>query len=131
MDKEDIPKQAKLFGVYLVGEQPSELVSTRYEDALRYSNIAVKPQDKALLAFIMKHPWVLRFVDAGLALIRPYSEVRRRLYVMFAVLESTPEYADFFFSQKRRRLYIFTVIYSGVKATLKTVFGMLLVKVIK
>ncbi len=41
-------------------------------------------------------------LDAGLAVADPHSELRRRLYLMFAILESSPEYHELFLPPRPR-----------------------------
>jgi len=67
-------------------------------------------------------------IDSGLALIKPHSEVRRRLYLMFAILESTPEYWKYFIPVRRSGWYIITIIGVGLRSVLRAIFGVILVK---
>ena len=47
-----------------------------------------------LLRRAIRQPWLLGFIDGALALRRPGSGLRRRLRLMFAILETSPFYCD-------------------------------------
>ena len=52
--------------------------------------------------FVQRHPWTLPFIDAGAGILRPDSGVRQRLFLMTAILEATPLYAEFFLAPAPR-----------------------------
>lgn len=122
--------EAELFGRYLAKDTPSKKIIALYEKAMDRTVGKVSVSDARALAFVCRHSWAIGFVDAGLAIVRPQSEVRRRLYVMFSILEATPEYAMQFLPQDQPWWYIFVVAWAGVKAAAKALLGIALVKVI-
>jgi hypothetical protein len=128
---EKLQHEARLFATYLVKRPPSNLIIKRYVDALRHNPQTLNRQDSRLLDFIHMHPWSLGYIEAGLALRQPYSEVRRRLYVMLAILESSPDYTTAFLPQQRSLWYMGVVLYAGLRACCKTVAGLLFVGVFR
>ena len=88
-------EQGMAFGRYLLGDAPSE-------DALRLfvrAAATLPPLDQRearLAAFLLRNRWAIGPVDAALALMRPASPVRGRIFLMLAVLECLPEYAPRF-----------------------------------
>ena len=87
--------EAMRFGRYLVGTAPSEELAERYATA--HAHVLREPPtpaDEAILAFVHAHPWSLPLLDAGTALMRSAPRLRRKLLVMMAILEATPEHAD-------------------------------------
>ena len=124
----DIQEEAKIFANYLVRREASPQALRLYENAIGKS----KPNktDQKLLNFMYNHPNSIGFIDAGLIITNPESEARRRLYVMLAILEASPEHADLFLPKKRNPFYILTFIYSGIRAVVKAVLGFILVKVV-
>ena len=87
--------EAVRFGRYLVGAAPSEELAERYERA--HAHVLREPPtraDEAVLAFVRAHPWSLPLLDAGTALVRGAPLLRRKLLVMMAILEATPEHAE-------------------------------------
>ena len=119
--------EAEVFARYLIHRQASPQAVQIYTDSLRSSQ--PNAADQKLLQFMIKHPRLIGLIDAGLVFHNPTSEARRRLYVMLAILEASPENSDLFLPKQRRPLYIFFVIYAGVRAVIKAVLGLLLVKV--
>jgi len=125
---DSLESEAQLFAHYLIGRLANSQTVRLYEAAMADS----KPDktDKKLLNFMMSHPWSIGLIDAGLVFHNSASEARRRLYVMFAILEASPEYYDLFLPAKQSPLYIFVIFYSGVRAVVKAGLGIVLVKVI-
>lgn len=88
-------EEAARLGRYLVGAAPSDELAGRYARA--HGHVLRQPPtpaDEAVLAFAHAHPWSLPLLDAGTALGRSAPLLRRKLLVMTAVLEATPEHAD-------------------------------------
>ena len=86
--------EAARFGRYLVGGAPSEELVERYARAHAHVlREPATPADQAVLAFVRAHPWSLPLLDAGTALVRGAPLLRRKLLVMMAILEATPEHA--------------------------------------
>ena len=63
-----------------------------------------------------------------MSFFKPDSELRRRIYVMFAVLESSPKYHRYFLPQKHSFLYVFVIFLLGIRAILRLVTGFVVVK---
>jgi len=119
--------EAKVFTHHLVGQDASPQVIQIYKAAMASS----KPDATAakLLHFMVRHPFSIGFIDAGLVFHDSTSEARRHLYVLLAILEASTEYGDQFLPKNRNPFYIFIICYSGLRAAIKAVFGLILVKV--
>jgi hypothetical protein len=122
--------QAARFGKYYLGHEPNEMAIDLYVRAMAANPEKPTPTDERLMDFVFAHPWSLGFIDAGLALFRPHAELRRRLFIMFALLESIPEYTDYFLPEERSGLYIFVVMWCGIRAACRAACGALLIKAI-
>jgi hypothetical protein len=120
--------EAQIFARYLIKRQPTSGVIKLYERGVSQNKPGAS--DEKLLAFLRRHPRLTGLVDAGLVFYRPHSEVRRRIYVMLAILESSPEYHDSFLPAKRSPFYLFFVAYSGLRAIIKSLCGLVLVKAV-
>ena len=120
--------EARIFTRYLVRRGASAQAVRLYKTAVSGS----KPDkaDEKLLNFMRTHPSSIGFIDAGLVFHDPSSEARRRLYVMLAILEASPENHDLFLPKKRSSFYLFIIFFSGGRAILRAACGLLLVKVI-
>ena len=123
-----LEKQARTFTRYLIHKDVNSQAIQLYKVAMRNS----KPDntDNKLLNFMMSHPSCIGLIDAGLVFHNSSSEVRRRLYVMLAILEASTEYYDLFLPKKRSPFYVFVILYSRIRAILKATLGLILVKVI-
>jgi hypothetical protein len=120
-------KEALVFGRYLLGEEPSAQAIDLYVQAMEKLNILVAGSDERLLRMVLNFPWMLEFADAGLALVKPSSVIRRKLLIMLAILETLPQYTSLFFPERTSFLNIF---FAGCRASFKAVFGIILVKLV-
>jgi hypothetical protein len=89
--------EARLFGRYLVGREPSPAHVERYVAAC-HTHFAspLAPEDAAVLAWIRHRPWSIGMLDAACGLLRPGGALRNRVLLMAAILETSPEFADDF-----------------------------------
>jgi hypothetical protein len=86
--------EARQFSRYLIGAEPSDALVARYCDANAILFAAPpSPRDRARLAFAAAHPWAIPLLDAALAVSDPTSLFRKKLLVMMAILETTPQFA--------------------------------------
>lgn len=122
--------EAAVFSRYLIKKLPNQTATQVYVKAMKAHRQSLETKDQKLLAFVIAHPWSLGFIDAGLPFYRPYSEVRRRLYIMLAILEANPAYHDNFLPVKRSFWYWLFVGYSGVRAIVKAIIGSIMVRVV-
>lgn len=92
-DAADLRREAGWFARYLIGAVPSDALVERYIRA--NAKVLHEPptaRDEAVLAFVHRHPWSLGWLDAGTAFTRGAPLLRRKLVVMMAILEATPEH---------------------------------------
>ncbi len=128
--QDSIKKEAITFTRHIIGQQPSEAAVQLYVRAIEQQKNALNKNDQRLLAIITKKPGTTSYIDAGLAFLYPHSEVRHRLYLMFAILESLPEYTEYFLPVNRSPWYIFVVIGAGLQSIFKAIVGIMIVKVV-
>lgn len=127
---DDTAVQAGTFARYLIGHMPHAHAIILFTEAMADVSAPISTHDKKLLAFILKHPWAIGPIDGALALLRPQSEVRRRIYIMFSILEARPEYTEHFLPRRSTWWSWLFMMYTGVIAVLKTIIGIVLVKVV-
>ena len=90
-------REAALFGRHLVGRAPGEELCARYVAAHRaLLGEPVGARDRAILEFLHGHPGTLPFLDAAAGVLAPRSLLRRKVLLMTAVLEATPDFVDDF-----------------------------------
>lgn len=117
-------------GAYLVGSQPSKKLIDRYVEAIKNSSSQVSHKDQKLLTYLVRNPWSIGIIDAALPFYRPHSEVRRRIYVMLAILEASPSYTEKFLPVQRNPLYFFYIAWVGFKAAVKMLVGSVWVRLV-
>jgi len=81
---------------HLVGRPCPDDVAARYERAVRDLDLRLSPWEQAVWSAACRFQPLLACLDAGVALWDREGMVRRRLLVMFALLEATPDHADRF-----------------------------------
>jgi hypothetical protein len=125
----NIDKEAAIFSKYLINALPTQADIKLYKDAVA-SSPSISKSDQKLLAYIHKHPWSLRFIDAALPFYRPHSEVRRRIYLILAILEASPDHSDAFIPNRKSPLYILRVGISMMGAIVKLACGLVIVRTV-
>lgn len=102
MMSKDIPssiaREANCFTRYLVGRSASEAICARYVEAQHTLDLDQpgSPFDHRLLKAASAHPMICAWLDTAAALLAKDSMMRKRLFVLAALLETQPEYADHF-----------------------------------
>lgn len=125
-----LEQEADILGTYLLKQSPNSLVKTLYAKAIQKASAPVHINDQKLLKFILRQNWSIGLVDSGLAFMNPSSEVRRRIYIMFAILESMPDYYDRYLPKHRAKFYLFVIAFTGIQAVIKALIGSVLIKII-
>jgi hypothetical protein len=123
--------EAKRFGRYLIGQEPTQVVVDRYVAAMAASHTALSDRDRRRLQFVAGHPAWLSIVDAGVALLDPGSSLRWRLLVMTAILEATPEHTGEFLPVRRRPWYALRVALIAARAAFRGAIGIVVVTLIR
>ena len=87
--------EAIVFGKYLVDRVPAEALIDRYCRANEelFAAAADDPADPDV-AFAREHPWAIAMLDAAAGLRGGESLLRKKLLVMTAIVETTPEYVE-------------------------------------
>lgn len=124
--------EAKRFSSYLIGVTPDDVVVARYVEAILpgLDRAQISKRDERLLVLTTRFPWLIGSIDGGLALLDPTSEVRRRILVMFALLEANPAYTRYFLPRKRSPFYAVVVLLLGIRASYRALLGIAIVKVV-
>ena len=123
-----VDEEAAIFARYLVRRAAPVDVVARYRDAVR--RLFPEPddaRDRALLAFVRRHPWSVGSLDAAAALVAPGSRLRQRLLVMAALLETTPDGATEFLPREPTRGELaLRLPVIGIGAAARLLFGLVL-----
>ena len=122
-------EEAALFSRYLAGGGTgSREVVERYIDACRKLRLDhAAGQDLGLLVFVSRHPSSLPLLDAACGIVHPEALLRKKLFLMLALLETTPAHATLFIAQPRPFLRaVGRLALYGASASLKILAGLML-----
>lgn len=123
-------KEADLFARYLgAGAGDADLLK-RYTKALAELQIPVSSNEQELLNRIKHHPFLLPYVDAGLAYLNPTHTVRRRILLMSALMETEVQYTHLFLTTQNISYPLLSFLYRCCLAFFRGVTGVLLLKII-
>lgn len=92
---DELRTEAIAFGRYLVDREPAEELIERYCHA---NQVLFAGQgsdaDRAVLEFARRHAWAIPMLDAAAGLTAHDSLLRKKLLVMTAIVETTPDHVD-------------------------------------
>jgi hypothetical protein len=122
-------REARRLARYLIGEDPLPGEAARYALALDAAALPLeRERDRRLWALAMSSTTALGLVDAGLALVDPYSPVRQRVCLMLAVLEASPAHTRHFLSAPYPRAALLGLGLRMAGAALRSAGGFALVR---
>jgi hypothetical protein len=115
-------QEAVEFSRYLISEDPTPAEVDRYARACERLGLGESRADP-LLAACMRHPSWVGLLDGACALMEPHHPLRRKLAVLTAILEASPEHVESFLPPSGGRLRCLLVlatstILAGFRATL-------------
>ena len=124
-----VEREARILARYLIGEEPRPEEAGHY--ALAIESVALpleRERDRRLWALAMRSTTAIGLVDAGLALVDPYSPVRQRVCLMLAVLEASPAHTRHFLSAPYPRVALLGLGLRMAGAALRSACGLALVQ---
>jgi nucleoside-diphosphate-sugar epimerase len=123
-------REASFITRYILGVPCNQELKVRYAQAIERLKIELDLEERRLWRMVDRYPSLLRIIDGGLAFLKPHGGIRRKIYMMLAILEASPEYADEFLPKKCTRLHLLGLMAVGLRAGLAAVAGVLFIKVI-
>jgi hypothetical protein len=120
-------KEASLYSRYLIGQEPDEHSIALYIESQKKLKISLKHREASQIKFVLLFPFTLPMIDGAMAILRPDYAIRKKLYIMFCILESSPKYHQYFLPQERKGSFLFTFLLTGVRAVLNTIAGLFIV----
>ncbi len=127
MTSEDLTVECRVLTRYLLSRSPSSAVVERYARACA----AFAPPGRIdVLRFALRNPWAIGPLDAACGFLDPTNELRKRLLLLSAILETTTEHADRFLPRPRALpLLLLELGYHGTLALLKLLLGVILLPI--
>lgn len=122
-----LEKEARLFARYLLDCEPPPDMIDRYINANRKLGTDVVIStfiDEKIMEFALTHPRAIPFLDAAAGILQPDALLRKKIYIMAAVLEASPRYAKDFLSENLSPLLlIHRLMTNGLAAGIKILVG--------
>jgi hypothetical protein len=119
-------REAELLCLYLVNKPLSKEASYLFGRANELHPVHLSASEKKTWAHCLKHPSLIAFIDAALALKKNNSGIRRKIFLMLAVLESLPEYHTCFLPASRGTFYPVYLFFKGALAILRSITGQII-----
>jgi hypothetical protein len=124
----NISREAKIFAKYLAGVKIDDVTALLYAKAIEARLLLCEGHDKRLETFILKYPFWIGFVDAALALTDKQSVLRKKIFVMLAIMETSPEYTEFFLAKKGSFFTLIRICAVGTRSVYRFILGFFLIK---
>lgn len=125
-----VHKEAEVFCRYISGKKATDQSITLYSIAITKRPLLFDAKDERILRFILSKPFFIGFVDGAMAFFKKESAVRKRIFIMLAILETLPEYSNAYLSQKHSLWYLFVVAGRGFRAVYRLIIGFFILKLI-
>jgi hypothetical protein len=119
-------REAKLFAQYLGAKVDDDALLIKYSDAIEKLKLSLSEKEENVLRYLLQMPFLISFADGAWAFLNPKNGIRKRILVMSALLETEPQYVQYFLNQQDVSFPIFKLIFRGSVAVLKGMIGVLL-----
>ncbi|HUQ67088.1 MAG TPA: hypothetical protein VM101_13085 [Flavitalea sp.] len=116
---------------YLTGIEPDHKLIDVYQYASKKIPVALSVTDEKLWKACVKHTWLIPYIDAYLGFSQPTHPIRKKLFMVLALLETQPEYHQFFLTSGTSRLKAFFIVAAvSVSSVIKIIIGRILLWII-
>ena len=126
-----LPNEAQAISRYLVGKTCNEEMAGRYQDAVNKLHAIFTPEQEQTWRKMVASRIYMKLMDGGLALASPQSPLRKRIFIMLALLECSPDFTEFFLPQPRSIWYLIPLGFRAVMSAVYGLAGLLAVKAFK
>ena len=119
----ELHQEGRQLARYLMGVEPVPEILSRYVSGSR--ELWADAPDEPELRWWRRHPCLLPVLDAAAGLMYPQSLLRKKVLLMTAILETTPEHAEFFLRAPPRMPWVLAVLaVRGAWAVAKAIVGL-------
>lgn len=123
----NLENQARIITRHLIRKIPTQQATYLYRDAIDTLNLPATQNETVLWKFALRHPWSLGLIDAGLASSNRHNNIRKRILIMVAVLETQIEYYSYFLPKEYPRWRVIIVPFILLKTLFKSIAGKILI----
>jgi len=124
-------QEAEQLCKYLINKPSSPEIKAAYRQAVVKQGVYFNPEELALWRKMMTSGFMLRIIDSGLALIKPTSILRKRIFIMLCILETDKHYTKYFLPVKRSIFYLIPLGVRVLRGCFSAIFGIIALKIMK
>ena len=121
-------REAEIISLYLIGESPSEKEVGLYEEALMKKGITLNSKEEKLWQLLIRFPFLIGFIDGGLYFIDPTSNIRKKMYIMLAILEASTLHTKYFLSRDFSIFYLIKIMFSSIRGIYRGILGYIFIR---
>lgn len=118
--------EALVFGQYLIGQSINDTTIERYNRAVKKLDYHADEWEQEVVEKVIAKPNLIPYYDAAMALRHRNALLRKKVFVMLAILETRPEYANYFLSKEYPKTYIINVIGIGIRSVYRAIIGLII-----
>ena len=123
--------EAQILSRYLIGKACSSEIEERYTIAVKKHQAEFDNEEQKAWNRMLASRLYLKLIDSGLAVTNPQSALRKRIFIMLALLETCPENIEFFLPQERSIFYLIPLGFRAGLSALYMIFGAITVKMLR
>lgn len=120
-------KEAEIITRYLLKESPGENEKKLYSKAMEELKIELSEEEKRTWDFMIKYPFSFGPLDSALAIKMPEGNIRKKVFVMLAILETSKSFTPYFLSKKYSFFDTAGLIFTGIRSLFRLLAGLILI----
>jgi len=125
-NQEQLFKEGQIFGKYILGKEINKKTIEYYVNSFEASPMEIIDKEQLLVNKAVNKSWKLPYYDGALSLKNPNHLLKQKLLRMFAILETRPEYAEYFLGKNFPKGYIFKIGLIGIRGIFRAVVGLII-----
>ena len=123
-------QEAEVITLYLIHKLPIEKEKQLYSEAIQKLNIQFNDAEKKIWNFMIAKTWSIGYIDAALAVKNPEGNIRKRIFTMLAILETSARNCDLFLPKKFFVIDFLKFLLTGVRAGFRLIIGIIFLRLI-
>ncbi|HLP21885.1 MAG TPA: hypothetical protein VK174_16340, partial [Chitinophagales bacterium] len=113
-----------------IGKDCSPAVAADFALAVDKLDIHLTDTEQNAYKKMLDSSLLLRSVDSAMAITKSQSQIRKRIFVMVALLECTTENLEYFLPQQRSVFYFFIIGLRVVRGFMFAILGLIIIKLL-
>ena len=129
MEVKAYPDEAKCLSLYLTGRECTAKDAEDFYKAIQVHQVSLTERQEQLYLRMLGSRLFMKSVDGALALTNPHSLLRKRIYIMFCILETSKDFTDYFLPVKKNIFYLFVIGVKSAIAVALSLIGLVVLKI--